>query len=147
MTARGLAGADTSCPRSQSHWLSDQKAIEASRTLRNKLLHGDLQRARNKMHGLGAEKRRSGGKRVSLDSGAGNVLDQIVNAVQSMGTLTDVADTKTEDTGIGAWLLEFAITGDFQQAVALLAQTSDLLDRMIDRASAIEIRKSRATPT
>jgi hypothetical protein len=58
-----------------------------------------------------------------------------------------VADTKTEDTGIGAWLLEFAITGDFQQAVALLAQTSDLLDRMIDRASAIEIRKSRATPT
>jgi hypothetical protein len=35
-----------------------------------------------------------------------------------------VADTRTADVGIGMWLMEFALAGDFEQAAEICAKTS-----------------------
>jgi hypothetical protein len=116
-----------------------------SNTFRNKYLHGDLRLARSRMQQLGAQARRSGGHLISLDIAAGNLLGQIDAALVNE-TMTPVADTKTEDSGIGAWLLEFALTGDFEQAVAVFARTSVLIDALMTRAEAIMVKRRPAKP-
>lgn len=121
----------------------EQQVLEKSRKLRNKLHHCELHSARRWMLDLGAEDRRSGARTFKLDIGQGNVRGQIEAALADGGGV-EVADTTTEDAGIGAWLLDFAITGAFEQAAALLASTSGLLDRLIDRAAVISIAKDRA---
>jgi hypothetical protein len=122
----------------------DKEIFSVSRTFRNKLLHGDLRLAREHMHRLGGEQRRSGGLLLRLDPAAGGVREQF-DATLAAGPMEAVADTETADSGIGAWLMEFALTGDFEQAAHIFAKTSELADALIDRAHAILLRKSRQT--
>jgi hypothetical protein len=116
---------------------TEQNRITTTRQFRNKLLHGELHTARQKMHSLGAP-RRTGGV-MHMKFGDGPKLQQILDAVQNK-TMTPIADTTTQDTGIAGWLMDMGLAGDFENASTVCENASALLDSLIDRANAYFIR-------
>ena len=117
---------------------TEQSRITTTRQFRNKLLHGELHTARQKMHSLGAPPRTGGVMHMKF--GDGPKLQQILDALQN-NTMTRIADTTTQDTGIAGWLMDMGLAGDFENACTVCENASALIDSLIDRANAYFIRQ------
>lgn len=101
----------------------DIQLIGTSRTLRNKLLHGDLRLARQKMIELGAQAKSRG---------------YVFNFEDD--SVRPISEIKGTEAGIGSWLFEFAWTGGFDTATEMLGRTSALLSTLSERACSLMLR-------
>lgn len=114
----------------------DLQLIEKSRQLRNKLLHGDFQQARQKLQELGRPQRSGGVRRINFDRGAeaaGMVKALAEGLSGERGQL--VADSaSTQEGTVYGWLLEVASSGDLREANDIFDRMTVLLNRLLEVA-------------
>lgn len=111
------------------------ETLTETRRLRNKLLHGDFQAARERLAQLGAPLRAGGVVMFELQKVTGASMLEKVEAIAGGEPGTLVASTSSTAQGtILGWLFELALSGDLHEAVKVFRRTVALIDRLADEA-------------
>jgi hypothetical protein len=112
--------------------------LRQSRHLRNKVLHGDLQKARETLHAMGAPRVSGGVRQVALgdDATGESILASILHVMENApGSYSYVADLPaTSGRDLFGWLLELAAAGDLARAFGVFRRAMTIVDRLIEFA-------------
>ena len=111
----------------------DETTLLKCRQIRNKLLHGDFFKARQKMSEFNETQNRAEVVKVNLIStNFENVSRQLEEAKIGMQG-TRIKDTNsTKSGGTFGWFIEAGNSGDFEKAINYFRKAGELIDRLAE---------------
>ncbi len=106
---------------------TDEELLDGIRPLRNKLLHGELRVARERMAEMGHPAGPQRIRKAAIPTGEALTVESLLKAV---ATATEFSDSEPQEGGLMGWMVQMNADGSLRKAAELFNQALAVVDRL-----------------